>query len=115
MISSVCLKSTNTGQHSGNSTANTEINKAPPESLSEKWNKLPNGIHIAVYSVAAVVGVVMLAVAVFCCVLQRRKGRSERLAFESQYNLEVFQMEDYNTNRTKTDLGFVRKGYAQLD
>lgn len=109
------MKSTNAGQYSGNSTANTEINKSPPESLSDKWNKLSNGVHIAVYSVAAVVGVVMLALALFCCVSQRRKGRVERKAFETQYNAGMLQMDDYKTNRTKSDLGSGSKGYTPLD
>lgn len=108
------MKSTNTSQHSGNSTANTAINKAPPESLSEKWNKLSNGVHIAVYSVAAVVGVVMLALALFCCVSQRKKGRLEQKAFETQYNAGMLQMDDYKTNRTKSNLGSGSKGYTQL-
>ncbi|PCH06157.1 Concanavalin A-like lectin/glucanases superfamily [Penicillium occitanis (nom. inval.)] len=99
---------------SGNSTANTEINKSPPESLSEKWNKLSNGVHIAVYSVAAGVGAIMLALALFYCISQRRKGRLERQGFETQYNAEVLQMDDYKKNRTKSELGLGSKGYTQL-
>lgn len=109
------LKRTNTGQCSGNSTASTEVNKSPPESLSEKWNKLPNGVHIAVYSVAAVVGFIILALALFYCVSQRRQGRLERQAFDTQYNAEVLQMEDYKKNRSKSDLGLGSKGYARLN
>lgn len=109
------MKSIHIDQNSGNSTAKMEINKAPPETLSEKWNKLPGGVHVAAYSVAAVVGVVMLALSIFCCVSQRRKGRRERKAFETQYNAEVLQMDEYKNNPTKSDLGLGSKGYAQID
>jgi hypothetical protein len=65
--------------------------------------------------VAAVVGFLILTLALFYCVSQRRQGLLERQAFDTQYNVEVLQMEDYKKNRTKSDLGLRGKGYAQLD
>ncbi|KAL4965429.1 glycoside hydrolase family 16 protein [Aspergillus stella-maris] len=71
---------------SGNSTAQKEITKKPPKSLSDKWDDLGSGAHAGVYVGAAVAGVALVGGFIFWCLRKRRQGRLERALAESPQN-----------------------------
>ena len=68
------------------------MNRPPPESVSEKFNKLSPGAKIGI---GASVGAVLLALLVLffiCCCRRRKQGRLER------------QVEDANWDKTNAEL-----------
>ena len=61
----------------GNSTIKEEILAVPEPTLSEKWDALDSTAKVAIYASAAGVGAILIAVAVFYCIKQRRRGAAE--------------------------------------
>jgi hypothetical protein len=74
---------------SGNSTAQTVINKKPAETLAQKWDDLGNGAHIGVYCGAAVAGVLLIGAFAWFCIRQRRDGRLQRALNDGEHEEEL--------------------------
>ncbi len=71
------------------------INAKPAETVSDKWNKLPSGAHIAVYASAGGVGAIIVAVGLYYCIKQRRRGREENRRYEERMAQERTELEQY--------------------
>ncbi|KAJ5218459.1 transglycosidase, partial [Penicillium cinerascens] len=85
---------------SGNSTAKTEINKKPAETVAEKWDGLSEGAHIGVYVGASAAAAAVVLAFVWWCLRQRRAGRLQRALDDSgQGGAELRQMENQKTWR----------------
>ncbi|KAL8645909.1 MAG: hypothetical protein Q9226_007085 [Calogaya cf. arnoldii] len=74
------------------------LNAPPPLTASQRWNKLSPGAKICVGSAVGVTSIVLVALAAFYCVRQRKAGRRERamadLALESERKeLSAYQMQ----------------------
>ncbi|KAK4124779.1 glycoside hydrolase family 16 protein [Parathielavia appendiculata] len=79
----------------GNSTVEEIINAPPEKSLSEKWNDLPNGAKIAIYSGAAGFVGLLLVTGLFYCIRQRRHGAREAKAAEARAEAERLELERF--------------------
>ncbi|KAL1887939.1 hypothetical protein Sste5346_009884 [Sporothrix stenoceras] len=79
----------------GNSTAVETINAKPAETLTEKWNKLSPVAHIAVYSSAGAVGAIIVAVGLYYCIKQRKRGREENRLYEQRLQAERLELEQF--------------------
>ncbi|CAL5866268.1 uncharacterized protein PFLUO_LOCUS475 [Penicillium psychrofluorescens] len=86
----------------GNSTAEDRI-AHPPESLSEKWDDLPEGAHIGVYCGAAAAGALVVVAVGLYCLKQRRRGRLEHALDDARYNTERNEMETYQNDWKQTE------------
>ena len=90
----------------GNSTVAENVSKPPPESMTQKFNKLSSGakIGIAAGVGAAIVGLILL----FCiyCIRQRRSGRRERMAADLAYDKETAELMQFRRTGDK--------GYQQI-
>ncbi|PYH91576.1 cell wall glucanase [Aspergillus ellipticus CBS 707.79] len=94
----------------GNSTAKTELNKAPTKSLSQKFAGLSTAAKDGIYaSVAIVIAAVLGAWAMFC-VRQRRQGRREKALGEAGYEAEGVEMmnthKGWDESRMSTGKGY---------
>jgi uncharacterized protein HemX len=98
---------------SGNSTAQTEINKKPAETLNQKWNDLSEGAHIGVYVGAAVVGALAIGAIGWFCAQQRRNGRLQRALDDGQYNEELTTLEQTKLRWRQSELG--RRDYQPVN
>ncbi|CAK7271617.1 hypothetical protein SEPCBS119000_004698 [Sporothrix epigloea] len=87
----------------GNSTAVQKINEKPAESLSQKWNNLSPVTHIAVYASAGGVGAVILAVALYYCMKQRKRGREENRLYEQRLAQERLELEQFQKSGIDPD------------
>jgi hypothetical protein len=65
---------------SGNSTAVDALNKQPDKSISEKWNDLPSGAKVGVYSGGGAVGALLIGTLLWYYIRQRRIGAAEAKA-----------------------------------
>ncbi|KAB5528941.1 concanavalin A-like lectin/glucanase domain-containing protein [Coniochaeta sp. 2T2.1] len=72
----------------GNSTVNEEINAPPPETVADKWNKLPQTSKTAIYASAAGAGGLLVILAAFYCIRQRRRGSREAKIADAKYQAE---------------------------
>jgi uncharacterized protein HemX len=90
---------------SGNSTAQTEINKKPAETLNQKWNDLSEGAHIGVYVGAGVVGALAIGAIGWYCAKQRKDGRLQRALDDGQYSAELTTLEQTKLRWRKSELG----------
>jgi hypothetical protein len=79
----------------GNSTAVETINAKPAETLAEKWNDLSPVAHIAVYSSAGAVGAIIVAVGLYYCIKQRKRGREENRLYEQRLQAERLELEQF--------------------
>ncbi|KAH6855443.1 concanavalin A-like lectin/glucanase domain-containing protein [Chaetomium sp. MPI-CAGE-AT-0009] len=79
----------------GNSTVKEVMNKAPEKSLSEKWNDLPSGSKIAIYSSVAGFFGLLLFTGLFYCIRQRRRGAREAKAAEARAEAERLELERF--------------------
>lgn len=79
----------------GNSTAVETINAKPAESLADKWNNLSPIAHIAVYSSAGAVGAIIVAVGLYYCIKQRKRGREENRLYEQRLQAERLELEQF--------------------
>jgi len=77
----------------GESKALTEINA--PHGVSGHWNALSKATRIAIVASAAGVTILSLLTIVFCCIKQRRAGRREHAALESQREKEAEELAEY--------------------
>ncbi|CAK7273425.1 hypothetical protein SEPCBS57363_005646 [Sporothrix epigloea] len=87
----------------GNSTAIQKINEKPAETLSQKWNNLTPVTHIAVYASAGGVGAIIVAVALYYCIKQRRRGREENRLYEQRLAQERHELEQFQKSGIDPD------------
>jgi len=73
---------------SGNSTVHDEITAPPPETVADKWNKLPQTSKTAVYASAAGAGGLLVLLMAFYCIRQRRRGAKEAKIADAKYQQE---------------------------
>jgi hypothetical protein len=73
---------------SGNSTVHDQITAPPPETISDKWNKLPQTSKTAVYASAAGAGGLLVILMAFYCIRQRRRGAKEARIADAKYQQE---------------------------
>lgn len=97
---------------SGNSTALTEINKKPAETLAQKWDNLGEGAHVGVYVGAGVAGAAMVGAFAFWCLRQRRKGRLEHALDDTRYNDQRSEAANYQNDWKQTE--WRNSGYRQV-
>ncbi|KAJ6157817.1 extracellular glycosidase [Penicillium chermesinum] len=101
----------------GNSTIADDLNKKPSESVSDKWNKLPEGAHIGVYVAAGVVGAIAVAGFLFWCLRQRRNGRLENALGDNQHANERDEMQNYQNDWKQSEwraTEWRNSGYGQI-
>ncbi|OOF96682.1 glycoside hydrolase family 16 protein [Aspergillus carbonarius ITEM 5010] len=96
----------------GNSTAVKELNKAPPKSLSEKWNELPSGAKIGIACAIAAVVAIALAGFIFFCLKQRRTGRLEHALDDARWNTERTEMNNYQSEWKQSE--WRHRGYQPV-
>jgi hypothetical protein len=73
---------------SGNSTVHDDITATPPETISDKWNKLPQTSKTAVFASAAGAGGLLVLLMAFYCIRQRRRGAKEARIADAKYQQE---------------------------
>lgn len=96
----------------GNSTALNELNKVPPETLAQKWEKLGTGAHIGVYVGAAAVGVIGIAAFLFFCLRQRSRGRLEHALDDTRYNEQRTEAQNFQNDWKQSE--WRNSGYRQV-
>ncbi|KIH93792.1 hypothetical protein SPBR_04164 [Sporothrix brasiliensis 5110] len=79
----------------GNSTAVETINAKPPKTIAEKWNELSPVAHIAIYSSAGALGAIIVAVGIYYCIKQRRRGREENRLYEQRLAAERLELDQF--------------------
>ncbi|KAK4102297.1 glycoside hydrolase family 16 protein [Parathielavia hyrcaniae] len=79
----------------GNSTVAEIINAPPEKSLSEKWNDLPDGAKIGIYSGAAGFVALLLFTGLYYCIRQRRRGAREAKVAEARAEAERLELERF--------------------
>lgn len=86
---------------SGKSTAATQMEKPPPESMTQRWHGLSSGAKIGI--ACGVIGAAVLAVLAFIIFFfhQRRSGRKQRRAEDAQWDRENSELMAYQMNMTK--------------
>ncbi|KAJ5885236.1 Concanavalin A-like lectin/glucanase subgroup [Penicillium taxi] len=99
-----------------NSTVKTEIEtvKTPSLTLSQKWAKLSNGVHIGVYTAAGVVGAAIVGAFLFWCLKQRKQGRLEQALGDTNYDAQRNEMQAYQNNWKQSEWK-QNNGYQQVN
>ncbi|KAJ5372484.1 Concanavalin A-like lectin/glucanases superfamily [Penicillium concentricum] len=98
----------------GNSTAQEELEKPEPLSLSEKWDNLGEGAHIGVYIGAAVAAALLIAAFLFFCLRQRRKGRLENALGNNPVPLNRDEMQNFQKDWRQSEWK-QNGGYQQVN
>lgn len=96
----------------GNSTAQSELNKVPPETLAQKWEKLGTGAHVGVFVGAAAVGVMAIGAFLFFCLRQRSKGRLEHALDDTRYNEQRTEAQTVQNDWKQSE--WRNSGYRQV-
>lgn len=79
----------------GNSTIHDQITAAPAETVSDKWNKLPQTTKMAIYASAGGAGGLLVLWMAFYCIRQRRRGSKEAKIAEGKYQEEQRDLAAY--------------------
>lgn len=88
---------------SGNSTVADDLNAPAQETLSEKWNKLPQTSKTAVFASAAGAGALLVVVMAFYCIRQRRRGAKEARIAEAKYQEEQRELAAFKARGVDPD------------
>ncbi|KAI1328659.1 glycoside hydrolase family 16 protein [Xylariaceae sp. FL0255] len=87
----------------GNSTAAQSINKPPSESISQKFDALPQATKTGIYAAAGAVGGILFLLLGFYYFKQRRRGAREAAAAQKRYDDERFEMEKWAASGRNPD------------
>ena len=79
----------------GNSTIAQELNRPPPMSVAQRWDKMSNGAKAGIGGSVGVTCVVLILAAGWYCVRQRRAGRTERIMADQLFEKEAREMMAY--------------------
>ncbi|KAM7198501.1 concanavalin A-like lectin/glucanase domain containing protein [Rhypophila sp. PSN 637] len=86
------------------------INTPPEKSMAEKWEELPSTAKTAIYAGAAGVGAIIIVLAVFYCIRQRRRGNREAKIAEAKMQEERLELERYKQAGIDPD-SFIANGH----
>ncbi|KAL8708928.1 MAG: hypothetical protein Q9220_006260 [cf. Caloplaca sp. 1 TL-2023] len=89
----------------GNSTIEAELNKPPPLTPEQRWNKLSPGAKIGVGSAVGASCLALLAVTAVYCVRQRKAGFRERAIADAQFGKESRELMAYRMQMSKGGFG----------
>ncbi|KAM7187160.1 concanavalin A-like lectin/glucanase domain containing protein [Naviculisporaceae sp. PSN 640] len=88
-----------------------EVVNAPPEkSMAEKWEELPSTAKTAIYAGGAGLGAIIIVLAVFYCIRQRRRGVREAKIAEAKMQEERLELERFKQAGIDPD-SFIANGH----
>lgn len=89
-----------------------ELNKPPPESLSQKWANLPSGTRIGIIAGGSGAGALAIIAFFWFCLHQRKKGRLEHALEDAKFNAERAEMLNYQNSWKQSE--FRHGGYTKV-
>lgn len=83
------------------------------ESVQKQWNGLSKGAKIGI--ACGVIGAVVILVVAFTafCVVQRKRGKAEKVAADKEWNEHTNELMDYRNRMARGDFAVTHMGHGE--